>query len=784
MSDRIPHNSLLEDYLESLDHFEFKHPCIQKEEIFINEGSFAISTRKLDSLKKIAMLQRYYQCNPVQFINDFFNIELFDAQKLLVQRAWTTPNVMVVATRGFGKALALDTRIPTPDGDKTMNDIQPGDYVFNEKGEPVKVTSVSPVWEDQPTYIVSFSDGEEITCSGNHEWMVSPVGRYSKDKMIVDTEYIYNNLREKQTVGRISKIIKSGKKHPKVKFSIDSPSPVQYPKKNLKIDPFLVGSYIFSPSPKKGYAFLYTEKQFARMKIGFEDLGYKLTLYKKDKKGVHCNFADENKVPVDVLLRSDGVFPGGHIPEAFLMSDIQDRISLFQGIMEIFGTGINVPKAGFKTLYGENLSYLAELCRLATSLGIKYTVEQRSPDEHKTKKIIGLKIYWNRCRDMPEFRLVKRKTDSTPLRRDGENRKNTASSLVRRKYITAVDKIPPVPTKCISVEGESHCYLCGERNTITHNSTVIDVVLMAKGMLFCNYWTYIASGSGAQAQQTFMTLEKLANDNIDGMIGSTGYIFKNEVVVPNANGDGFSHSSDGYKYTLYNDSSSVTLNSSVDRKRGLRGNVVFDETGWLSAEMLHTYAAFAVVNKAFKTGKDAQGNSLDPIRLRAIPEEIPNQVFYISSASSTDTEFYRLYRNFSKRMLMGDPNYFVVQLDCEVAFHPTLKGEPIAPLLSKTTVQNAMKANPEKGRREYYCEFTSDAGVDAVVKRGQITKYSETYAPIMRNRDGKSKYWLTYDPARMTDNAVILIGEKFESNGEIKCRIANCINLVDIHKKM
>lgn len=91
---------------------------------------------------------------------------------------------------------------------------------------------------------------------------------------------------------------------------------------------------------------------------------------------------------------------------------------------------------------------------------------------------------------------------------------------------------------------------------------------MAKDMLFSNYWSYIASGSGSQAEQTFTTLEKLANDNIDSMMGSTGYIFKSEVEVKNAAGDGFSHSSDGFSYSLYNGSMTKTLNSNVDKKRG------------------------------------------------------------------------------------------------------------------------------------------------------------------------------------------------------------------------
>ena len=96
-------------------------------------------------------------------------------------------------------------------------------------------------------------------------------------------------------------------------------------------------------------------------------------------------------------------------------------------------------------------------------------------------------------------------------------------------------------------------------------STLIDIMIMAKGMLFNNYWSYICSGSGSQAQQTFTTLERIANNNIDTMVGSTGEIFKAEVEVKNAVGDGFSHSSDGFRYNLFNGSFTQTLNSNVDK---------------------------------------------------------------------------------------------------------------------------------------------------------------------------------------------------------------------------
>lgn len=320
-------------------------------------------------------------------------------------------------------------------------------------------------------------------------------------------------------------------------------------------------------------------------------------------------------------------------------------------------------------------------------------------------------------------------------------------------------------------------------------STVIDLEIMAKDMCFCNVWTYIASGTGGQAEQTFTTLERLANDSIDTFYGSTGSIFKNEIEIKNAAGDGFSHSSNGFSYSCYNGALTKTLNSNIDAKRGSRGSVLFDESGFLSDEMMNVYGAFAAVNRSLKTGKDANGNSIDPIRQRCIPRDLSYQKFYISSASSTDTQFWRLYRDFAKRQIMGDPDYCVLHIDCEQAFRPTLRGELVTPLLSRSTVETEMRTNPEKARREYYCQFSTDAGNDAIIKRGVITRNEEVRKPLLCNDTGDKKFVIAYDPARSRDNSVILVGEIYDfeqvdGSLDTRMRLVNCINLVDVGKKI
>ena len=311
-------------------------------------------------------------------------------------------------------------------------------------------------------------------------------------------------------------------------------------------------------------------------------------------------------------------------------------------------------------------------------------------------------------------------------------------------------------------------------------SSIIDLILMTKGMLFNNYWSYIASGSGDQAIQTFKTLENIANRNIESMTGLTD-VFKQQIEIKNAAGDGFVHNPSGHFYSLYNGSFTKTLNSNVDRRRGARGNlVVFDECGWLDQNMMQVYAAFTIVNKDLKLG----GN-IDSETIKAIPKEIPNQLFYISSASSIDTPFYEKYRDFSKQMILGNKDYFVADINCDVVIRGTVGGKIYpASLLTQETVDAEMRNNQEKAMREYYNRFTEDGGVNQIIKRALITRNSYVRPPILYNETSKRKFVLAYDPARSTDNSILSIGElKYDEQRGYTMDIVNCISFVDIGLK-
>src|SRR5687768_16693489 len=67
-----------------------------------------------------------------------------------------------VAARLEGKALALETPVPTPRGWASIGSLAPGDAVFGADGRPTLVTAVTAVHVGRPCFEVLFSDGQSV----------------------------------------------------------------------------------------------------------------------------------------------------------------------------------------------------------------------------------------------------------------------------------------------------------------------------------------------------------------------------------------------------------------------------------------------------------------------------------------------------------------------------------------------------------------------------------------------------------------------------------------------
>src|SRR5689334_13838718 len=74
--------------------------------------------------------------------------------------------VVIAARPALGKALALDTPLPTPAGWTTMGQVQVGDELLGADGRPTAVLAATDVMTGRPCYEVEFSDGEVIVADG------------------------------------------------------------------------------------------------------------------------------------------------------------------------------------------------------------------------------------------------------------------------------------------------------------------------------------------------------------------------------------------------------------------------------------------------------------------------------------------------------------------------------------------------------------------------------------------------------------------------------------------
>ena len=102
--------------------------------------------------------------------------------------------VVIAARPAVGKALALDTPLPTPTGWTTMGSVAVGDYLIGADGKPTRVIAATEVMQGRPCYEVSFSDGEVILADASHQWVTWTPSTVEPPR-VVTTEEIFSDLQ-------------------------------------------------------------------------------------------------------------------------------------------------------------------------------------------------------------------------------------------------------------------------------------------------------------------------------------------------------------------------------------------------------------------------------------------------------------------------------------------------------------------------------------------------------------------------------------------------------------
>lgn len=360
-----------------------------------------------------------------------------------------------------GKASPLYSKVLTPDGFTEMRNIKVGSKVISGDGTACNVTGVFPQGI-KDIYRVVFSDGTSAECCKEHLWKVQTTDdRANSTYRIVELQDISKNLKRKSRNGF------------KNNYSIDYVKPVQFNKKPLPIPPYVLGIIIGDGYIGNGYVQVTNSEK---------------DIYEKLKK--YCNgYADvnisknKNRAPVISFTNTEmhhdlyemGL-SGKHsfdkfIPENYLMSDVNDRLLLLQGLCDSDGS---VSKAFID--YSTASKKLSEdIIFLVRSLGGRATVTESG--SHYT-----IKNKRHECRKRYRVTLSLNGF-MTPVSSEKHLKKFNTEKRVRKKFIDRIEYIGKEECQCIMVDHPDHLYVMDDF-IVTHNTQIVKLGFIWYGSKF------------------------------------------------------------------------------------------------------------------------------------------------------------------------------------------------------------------------------------------------------------------------------------------------------------
>ena len=386
-----------------------------------------------------------YKSNPRQWCKDVLGIDLWSKQEDQFLALLENDHVAVRSAHGTGKATALTEVIPTPDGMKTMGELNEGDYVYAWDGTLTTVTWKSPVWDDRDIYKVTFDDGTSVEVDGEHEWNVFDINSRPKgvsdwrehihQTATVTTRHMYDNLRTP-----------SGQRRWRVPVGgvVNG-----YHGADLPMDPYTLGAWLGDGHTNGPYMTTHDDDIAI-----IEAFPYKAH---KVKAKYLWSFAGTD---MRSDLRKAGVLGNKHIPLAYKKVGTQERIALVQGIMDTDG---HISESGAVSIDLANETLAYDLAEVLRSLGVKVNVRPRPMKLYG--KHVGTRYRMNfTALDFNPFSLSRKAERWLGSDRASQRSRHT------QKTVVSIEVVGKGQTQCIEVAHEDHLFLVGEGYTPTHNS--------------------------------------------------------------------------------------------------------------------------------------------------------------------------------------------------------------------------------------------------------------------------------------------------------------------------
>lgn len=438
------HGTERHEFSESIFHFmvgeydrilpEFKDRLMKDEEgrdYFLAVKAKEIAAGKVymdmpDCLIPILAETKVYNIEKEYAYSGTFDI-LFYYNAQLIGRNPDTSGLYVLDWKG----LDVNTPILTTDGWKTMGTVAEGDYVYDENGNATKVVHTSEIHHN-PCYEIKFDNNDTIIADEDHRWKVF----INKRERIFSTKKLYDFVlthEGKRTMYNIPKI--------------QNMKGIDTDKTDLLIDPYVLGVWLGDGHSSCGMVTNMYDEIFDEIKKRGFEIGNDVSQGGAGKAKTRTIYK------LSGLLRQYGLINNKHIPYEYLISSLEVKKEVLQGLMDT--DGYYNPKRKRYVLSTTRIYQVSFCQELLSCLGIKSTLLKY------TKKINGKKIecfdvaFW--CEFYP---FLKREIKVTPPKTDCRSFRN----------IVSITPVNTIPTRCIEVDSIAHTFCFGKGMIVTHNT--------------------------------------------------------------------------------------------------------------------------------------------------------------------------------------------------------------------------------------------------------------------------------------------------------------------------
>lgn len=383
-----------------------------------------------------------------------------------------------VGARQSGKDLLNSSILYKQDGCVEIGDCEVGDEIYDDQGELTTIIGKYPQGI-RPVYKITLIDGRELMCGLDHNWWVRDNSR---------RKFFKRTTREMLDDYLMYRESWKNRKNPYTfRYSIPTAQPVNYPKRDLPIDPYLLGLWLGDGSnyyskittiDKEISDYIYKYAKNNNLNVTKDgDLTYIINGGDRSKSNKW-----NNKNTFDLALKELQLYRAKRIPYTYIRSSIDQRMELLKGLMDTDGSCDRSGAIEFSTTDLPLANTFEELCR---SLGIVVKrTEKQGSYKKDGKKILGKLVYrFILFTSKPVFKLPRKLANQT-----SKPKYENLCSIVNIEY-SHHDY-----TTCIEVNNNSHLFLT-DGYTITHNSEMEASYFGMNATMFSNTQNVIICGN-------------------------------------------------------------------------------------------------------------------------------------------------------------------------------------------------------------------------------------------------------------------------------------------------